>query len=105
MGQSCYDNDMAEGFEDKTLKCKDCGNDFIWTAGEQEFFSKKGFTNKPARCKDCRQKNRQKVEAEYFKVTCANCQQIGEVLFKPANPESPIYCKKCFEEKFLAPAV
>ena len=94
---------MAE-FEDKTLKCKDCGNDFIWTAGEQEFFSKKGFTNKPARCKDCRQKNRQKVEAEYFKVTCANCQQIGEVLFKPANPNSPIYCKKCFEEKFLAPA-
>ena len=24
-------------FEDKTLVCKDCGKEFVWTAGEQEF--------------------------------------------------------------------
>ncbi|HOO26276.1 MAG TPA: zinc-ribbon domain containing protein, partial [Clostridiales bacterium] len=26
-------------FEDKTLKCKDCGSDFVFTAGEQEFYA------------------------------------------------------------------
>ena len=32
-------------FEDKTLKCKECGADFIFTAGEQEFYAEKGFQN------------------------------------------------------------
>lgn len=94
---------MASIFEDKKLKCKDCTAEFTWTAGEQEFFAKKGFTNKPARCKDCRLKNRTKVEAEYYKVTCAECKQVGEVLFKPNNPETEIFCKNCFEKKFLQP--
>ena len=26
-------------FEDKTLVCKDCGKEFVWTAGEQEFYA------------------------------------------------------------------
>lgn len=91
-------------FEDKTLKCKECGQDFIWTAGEQDFFAQKGFKNKPTRCKDCRKVNRQKVETEYFKITCSNCQQVGEALFKPSDPTAEIFCKKCFEEKFLAKA-
>lgn len=88
-------------FTDKTLACKDCGNEFIWTAGEQEFFHQKGFRNKPTRCKDCRKNNRQKVEAEYFKITCSGCQQVGEAMFKPSDPEADIFCKNCFEEKFL----
>ncbi|MFI3167285.1 MAG: zinc-ribbon domain-containing protein [Bacillota bacterium] len=40
--------------EDKTLKCRDCGKDFVFTAGEQEFYKEKGFTNEPTRCADCR---------------------------------------------------
>jgi len=91
-------------FQDKTLKCKDCGSEFIWSAGEQEFFAKKGFTNKPARCKDCRQKNRARVETEYFKVTCSGCGQVGEALFKPNDPSAEIFCKNCFEKRFLTPA-
>ncbi len=39
---------------DKTLVCKDCGKEFVFTAGEQEFYKEKGFTNEPTRCKDCR---------------------------------------------------
>lgn len=92
---------METAFEDKALKCKDCGNEFIWTAGEQEFFASRGFKNKPARCKDCRQKNREKVEAEYFKITCSSCGETGEALFKPADESATIYCRKCFEEKVL----
>ena len=30
-------------FEDKTLVCKDCGTEFVWTAGEQEFYASHGF--------------------------------------------------------------
>ena len=40
--------------EDKTLVCKDCGKEFIFTVGEQEFFKEKGFDNEPVRCLACR---------------------------------------------------
>ena len=41
-------------YEDKTLICKECGAEFVFTAGEQEFYAEKGFTNEPQRCKACR---------------------------------------------------
>jgi len=40
--------------QDKTIKCKDCGNEFVFTVGEQEFYKEKGFENEPIRCKECR---------------------------------------------------
>ena len=46
-------------FEDKTLVCQDCGNEFVFTAGEQEFYKQKGLDNEPKRCKECR--NRRKA--------------------------------------------
>lgn len=39
---------------DKTLVCKDCGADFVFTEGEQQFYAEKGFDNEPQRCPDCR---------------------------------------------------
>lgn len=39
---------------DKTLNCKDCGNEFVFTQGEQDFYKEKGFENEPQRCPDCR---------------------------------------------------
>ncbi|MFO8144135.1 MAG: zinc-ribbon domain-containing protein [Candidatus Syntrophosphaera sp.] len=39
---------------DKTLICKDCGNEFVFTEGEQEFYKEKGLVNEPQRCPDCR---------------------------------------------------
>jgi CxxC-x17-CxxC domain-containing protein len=41
-------------YADKTLTCRDCGTQFTFTAGEQEFYDQKGFTNQPTRCPDCR---------------------------------------------------
>ena len=38
-------------YQDKTLTCKDCGQEFVFTAGEQEFYAEKGFQNEPTRCK------------------------------------------------------
>ena len=37
-------------YSDITLQCRDCGTDFIFTAGEQSFYAEKGFTNRPSRC-------------------------------------------------------
>ena len=41
-------------YEDKTLVCKECGKEFVFTAGEQEFYAERGFQNEPQRCKSCR---------------------------------------------------
>ncbi len=39
---------------DKTIVCKDCGKEFVFTEGEQAFYAEKGFTNEPVRCPECR---------------------------------------------------
>ncbi|MFA5603767.1 MAG: zinc-ribbon domain-containing protein [Bacilli bacterium] len=44
--------------KDKTIVCKDCGADFVFTVSEQAFYEEKGFTNEPARCKECRDKKK-----------------------------------------------
>ena len=41
-------------YEDKTLVCQDCGNEFVFTAGEQDFYKEKGLDNEPKRCVECR---------------------------------------------------
>jgi len=41
-------------YADKVLTCRDCGQAFTFTAGEQEFHASKGFENEPSRCQDCR---------------------------------------------------
>lgn len=40
-------------YDDTTLICEDCGKDFIFTIGEQQFFYSKGLAT-PKRCKPCR---------------------------------------------------
>lgn len=49
---------------DKTLYCKDCGVDFVFTIGEQKFYADKGFTNEPVRCPACRKVNKQRRETK-----------------------------------------
>ena len=44
---------------DKTLVCKDCGSEFIFTEGEQAFYAEKGFENEPVRCASCRRARKQ----------------------------------------------
>ena len=43
-------------FQDRILRCVDCGAEFVWTAGEQQFFADKNFKNEPKRCKACKSK-------------------------------------------------
>ena len=46
------------GFEDKTLQCVDCNNQFVFSASEQDFFAEKNLNSPPKRCKPCRKKAR-----------------------------------------------
>ncbi len=50
--------------EDIKLICKDCGKEFVFTVGEQEFYKQKGFENQPVRCPDCR-KNRKNTRNNF----------------------------------------
>ncbi len=50
-------------FTDKTLTCRDCGTQFTFTAGEQEFYAQKGFDNEPTRCQSCRRARKQQRDS------------------------------------------
>ncbi len=84
-------------YEDKKLVCKDCGADFVFTAGEQEFGAERGFQNEPQRCKPCRdaRKNAGKAPRELFTTTCAQCGKEAKVPFQPSN-DRPVYCSECY---------
>jgi hypothetical protein len=51
--------------EDKTIVCADCGNEFTFTVGEQEFYAEKGFDNEPKRCPDCRRARKDNRRRDY----------------------------------------
>ena len=91
-------------FVDETLVCKDCGKEFIFSAGEQEFYAEKGFENKPVRCRDGRDKRRrnreggEKEQRQMFTVVCAQCGKETEVPFEPKN-DRPVYCRDCFQAR------
>ena len=91
-------------FEDRTLVCKDCGKEFIFSAGEQEFYAEKGFENDPVRCRDCRDKRRrgrdggEREPRQMYKVICAGCGKETEVPFEPKN-DRPVYCRDCFNAR------
>lgn len=86
-------------YQDKTLVCKDCGKEFVFTRGEQEFYAEHGFENEPQRCKECRdaRKNRTRTatEREYYVTTCAKCGKEARVPFKPRE-DRPVLCSECF---------
>ena len=85
-------------YEDKTLVCKDCGQEFTFTAGEQEFYAEKGFTNEPQRCKTCRAARKNAAgERRLFDAVCASCGKECKVPFEPKN-DRPVYCSDCFKK-------
>lgn len=95
--------------QDKYLICKDCGNEFLFSAEEQDFYAEKGFENEPARCKGCRQVRKQqrnnggfrsrdgrKDNKPQFNVICSECGQETTVPFEPTAGK-PVYCRECFQ--------
>lgn len=89
-------------YKDKTLVCRDCGNDFTFTAGEQEFYAEKGFTNEPQRCKHCRDAKKGKSGSSssarpMFDAICSSCGKACKVPFEPRT-DRPVYCSDCFRK-------
>ena len=84
-------------YEDKTLICKECGKEFVFTAREQEFYESKGFENEPQRCKPCRdkRKNAARGPREMHEAVCAACGGVARVPFAPRE-DRPVYCSECF---------
>jgi CxxC-x17-CxxC domain-containing protein len=89
-------------FADKTLVCRDCGAEFAFTAGEQEFYQSRGLENEPGRCPECRQSRRQgrygsssREPRERTQVICSSCGAETEVPFVPRTGR-PVYCDDCF---------
>lgn len=92
-----------EGYRDRILVCRDCGNDFTFTAGEQEFYASKGLTNSPSRCPDCRAARRgaqgaapRAPRGEQYDAICANCGRATTVPFVP-HGDRPVYCSDCYQ--------
>ena len=85
-------------FEDKVLVCKDCGAEFVFTAGEQEFYAEKGFKNEPTRCKSCRQarKNASRGERVMYDAICSECGRPTKIPFEPKT-DQPVYCDECYK--------
>lgn len=89
-------------FQDKTIVCKDCGQEFSFTAREQEFYAEKGFNNEPQRCKACRDARkgiapRTRSERPMFEAVCAECGNTCTVPFEPRG-DRPVYCSDCFRK-------
>jgi CxxC-x17-CxxC domain-containing protein len=97
-------------FEDQEIKCIDCHQLFIWSAGEQQFFRDKNLKNPPKRCKLCKKAKNERIEAilaaqnEGIKqrievaVYCAKCSIRTTVPFYPSQGR-PVLCRSCFLEQ------
>ena len=68
-------------YTDKTLTCKECGSEFVFTAGEQEFYAERGFVNEPQRCKACRDARKNNARPQRKWLT---------------RGDRPVYCSDCF---------
>jgi CxxC-x17-CxxC domain-containing protein len=112
---------------DTTLTCRDCGQTFVFTAGEQAFYQERGFSE-PQRCPACRSKRKAERGAssggydngggygggssysggggggyssgprQMYAATCSNCGKETEVPFMPRS-DKPVYCRECFAER------
>jgi CxxC-x17-CxxC domain-containing protein len=87
-------------FKDRTLKCNDCGAEFVFTAGEQLFFHDKQFMHDPKHCKQCKAKRASgnaRVRPE-TRIACSECGEETTVPFKPTQGR-PVLCRSCFQRQ------
>jgi CxxC-x17-CxxC domain-containing protein len=112
-------------YTDQTRTCRDCGNQFTWTAGEQEFYASRGLSNPPSRCPECRSARKtggggggggyssggdsygrgsgggggysDRGPREMHEAVCDSCGGVARVPFVPRG-DKPVYCSDCFSK-------
>jgi CxxC-x17-CxxC domain-containing protein len=112
-------------FEDKSIVCVDCGQQFVHSADDQSRYAERGFTNEPKRCRECREKRKTqgggggrgrgsaggggggaggpggaggRPGRESYEVVCAECGAPTTVPFKPTEGR-PVFCRDCFRAR------
>jgi len=94
---------------DQTLRCRECGRDFVFTAGEQEFYLSRGLMNTPSRCPECRAARKSSMSGgggyggdrparQMYTATCSSCGREARVPFQPRG-DKPVYCSECFQQQ------
>jgi CxxC-x17-CxxC domain-containing protein len=111
-------------YADKVLTCADCGQEFVFSGREQEFYATRGFTE-PRRCSACRASrkasrgdsgaygdgagtgnrgggygggnggNGSRGPREMHTATCSSCGKEASVPFRPTSGK-PVFCSDCF---------
>jgi len=92
---------VTVAIQDRMLTCRDCGAEFVFTAGEQEFYAQKGFEHEPSRCGSCRQTRKRDRssgggERVMYDAVCSQCNIATQVPFSP-RPDKPVYCPECYK--------
>ncbi len=101
-------------YTDQTLTCRDCGQPFAFTAGEQEFYASRGLANAPSRCLECRAARKasggyagagvgrssdrgygDRAPRVMHEARCDSCGGVARVPFVPRG-DKPVYCSDCF---------
>jgi CxxC-x17-CxxC domain-containing protein len=103
---------------DTILTCRDCGQAFTFTSGEQDFYAARGYSE-PGRCPDCRAQRKAergasgggytsygsgggygggRPQREMFSATCTSCGREAQVPFRPSG-DKPVYCSECFQQR------
>jgi CxxC-x17-CxxC domain-containing protein len=101
---------------DTILTCRDCGQQFTFTSGEQDFYASRGYSE-PSRCADCRAARKAERDGggggygsyggggggsrgprEMFTATCSSCGNEAQVPFQPSG-DKPVYCSTCFQQR------
>jgi CxxC-x17-CxxC domain-containing protein len=114
--------EVQTNMSDRTLTCRDCGQEFLFTAGEQAFYTERGYSE-PSRCKPCRQARKAQQgtgggyssggysggggggfggngggQRQFYPAVCSECGKDTEVPFQP-TPGKPVYCRDCFQSR------
>jgi CxxC-x17-CxxC domain-containing protein len=117
----------STSYADRTLTCADCGQEFTFSASDQQFYADRQFSE-PRRCPACRALRKasrgegngsysgggygnggygnggyghggyERGPREMFSATCASCGREALVPFRPSGAK-PVYCSDCFSAR------
>lgn len=106
---------FKQEFQDQQLQCADCGESFVFSAEDQDFYFQKRYST-PKRCPICRAnrkmndprnsgRSQQQGRGGYgssrpqFQVICSSCGCETTVPFEPSG-DRPVFCSDCYRNSY-----